>query len=118
MTHAHLTSWILALILLFVAISLYNKGNEKGFKIVKMIVRVIYLLILGTGIGMLFSLSSISMLYILKAAVGLWIITLIELILNRKAGNVKSSVLWIQLAIALILVLFLGFKLPLGFDWF
>ncbi len=113
-THAHLTAWILALILFFVALSLHGKGKEKGFKVLKMIVRVMYLLIIGTGIQLLLGVDTIGMLYIAKAAVGLWIVVLLELILNRKGANVKANVLWIQLAVAFILVLFLGFKLPFG----
>ncbi|WP_174730758.1 YisL family protein [Mesobacillus harenae] len=118
MTHAHITAWLLALILFFVALGLQKGGNAKGAKIVQMILRVLYILILLTGIMMLFDLTTISMLYILKSAVGLWIIALFEIILARTSRNENASVLWIQFAIALVLVLYLGFSLPLGFDWF
>ncbi|PLR97666.1 YisL family protein [Bacillus sp. T33-2] len=114
MTHAHITAWVLALILFFVALGLHKSGKEKGFKVTHMILRVLYLLVLATGFMILFDLYKISMLYILKTAVGLWVIVMMELILNKTKTRTKTSVLWVQFIIALVLVLFLGFRLPLG----
>lgn len=118
MTHAHITTWFLTLILFFVALSLHKKGNEKGFKVMQMILRVMYLLIIATGGMLLFSISHISLLYILKATVGLWIIALFELLLMRTAKKAPTSVLWGQFIVAFLLVLYLGLKLPLGFHPF
>lgn len=115
MIHGHVTAWVLALILFFVAIGLQSSGKEKGAKIVKMILRVLYLLIIATGIGLLFVLTKISVLYILKAVVGLWIIGLFEMILGRIANKRRTSVFWIQFAVAWVLVLYLGFvQLPMS----
>ncbi len=52
MIHSHVTAWALALILFLVALFLHKSGKAKGFKIVQMILRVFYLLIIGTGIGL------------------------------------------------------------------
>ncbi|WP_053365535.1 YisL family protein [Bacillus sp. FJAT-27245] len=117
MTHAHITAWVLGAILFFVAHSMYKGGNQKGAKITHMILRVVYLLILATGFMMLFSGININLLYILKAAVGLWVIALMEFILMKTGKKEQTKVLWIQFAIAFILVLLLGFSLPMGFDW-
>jgi hypothetical protein len=115
MIHGHVTAWVLALILFIVAIFLQKAGKEKGAKIVQMILRVLYLLIIATGVGLMFMLSNIDLLYILKAVVGLWVIGLFEMILSKTAQNRKTSVLWIQFAIAFLLVLYLGFdKLPMS----
>ncbi|MBM4764203.1 YisL family protein [Bacillus sp. B15-48] len=114
MIHAHMTTWFLALILFFVALGLHKRGKEKGFKIIQMILRVFYILILGTGIGLLFSLANISFLYILKVVVGLWVIAAIEMILIRTSKKGNTQGMWIQFIIALLLVLYLGFTLPLG----
>lgn len=115
MIHGHVTAWALALILFFVALSLHKSGKTKGFKVIQMILRVLYLLIIATGIGMLFMLAKITTLYILKAVVGLWIIGLFEMILSRVANNRKTSVFWIQFIVAWILVLYLGFvELPMS----
>ena len=118
MVHAHMTTWFLAIILFFVALGLHKSGKEKGFKVVKMILRVLYILILATGIGLLFSLSTIGLLYILKVAVGLWVIAMIEIILGRTAKKENTQILWVQFIIAIVLVLYLGFSLPLGTDLF
>jgi len=107
--HAHVTSWVIALILFFVAISLEKKGKTKGAKIVKMILRVFYLLIIATGVGLLLMLSNITVLYILKAVIGLWIIGLFEMILGRVSKNKKTTVFWVQFIVALVLVFYLGF---------
>jgi hypothetical protein len=114
MVHAHMTAWFLAVILFFVALGLHKGGKQKGFKIVQMILRVLYILILATGLGLLFSLANISMMYILKVVVGLWVIAMIEMILGRTAKGERTQVLWIQFIIAFVLVLYLGFSLPLG----
>jgi hypothetical protein len=114
MIHAHMTAWFLALVLFFVAYGLHKSGKEKGSKIVQMILRVFYVLILITGFMLLFSIDTISLMYVLKAAVGLWIIAMLEMILIRTKKNEKASILWIQFVVAVLLVLYLGFSLPLG----
>ncbi|MFJ5714986.1 YisL family protein [Neobacillus sp. NPDC093127] len=108
MIHGHVTAWALALILFFVAIFLNKGGKAKGFKIVQMILRVLYLLIIGTGIGMLIK-TGLDTQHILKAAAGLWIVGLFEMILGRVANNRRTSVFWIQFVVAWVLVLYLGF---------
>ncbi|RSD29337.1 YisL family protein [Mesobacillus subterraneus] len=113
MIHAHMTAWFLALILFFVSLGLHKSGKEKGAKIVHMVLRLFYLLILLTGFMLLFSIN-INMMYVLKAAVGLWVIAMLEMILIRTKKNEKASILWIQFIVALLLVLYLGFSLPLG----
>jgi hypothetical protein len=115
MIHSHVTAWIIALILFIVALNLHKKGNAKGFKIVQMVLRVFYLLIIGTGIGLLTMVTHIDVWYVLKAFVGLWIIGLFEMILSRTAKGRSTSVFWIQFVVAFLLVLYLGFvKLPMS----
>lgn len=113
MIHAHMTAWFLALVLFFVALGLHKSGKEKGAKIVQMVLRLFYVLILLTGFGLLFSIN-INIMYVLKAAVGLWVIAMLEMILIRTKKKEKASVLWIQFVVAVLLVLYLGFSLPLG----
>ena len=117
MTHAHLSSWVLALILFLIAVVLHKSGKHKGAKIVQMILRVFYVLIFVTGIMIVFSLTKIGGLYILKSVVGLWVIAAFEMILGKIAKQQNATIQWIQLLIACVLVLYLGFSLPLGFDF-
>lgn len=118
MTHAHITTWVVAIVLFFVVLSLQKSGKAKGAKIVHMVLRLFYLLIILTGVLMLFSISSIDMMYVLKSLVGIWVIAMLEMILVRTKKEKKTTVLWAQFVVALILVLYLGFSLPLGFDFF
>jgi hypothetical protein len=89
--------------------------KKKVLKIIKMILRVLYLIIIATGVGLLFSVYKIDVWYILKAVVGLWVIGLFEMILSRVANNRRTSVFWIQFVIAWLLVLYLGGRLPMSF---
>ncbi|MDR7002974.1 YisL family protein [Neobacillus niacini] len=117
MIHAHITAWIVALILFFVALSLNKSGKIKGAKIVQMILRVFYLVIIGTGI-MLFPhyYSDLTKWYILKVIGGLWVIGTFDMILSRVARNRRTSAFWIQFIVAFALVLYLGFAvLPQSF---
>lgn len=114
MIHAHITAWFLTLLLFVLALILNKNGKTKGFKVIQMITRVFYLLIIVTGSLLLLSLNQISLLYIIKAVTGLWIISLFELIMMKTGAKSKTSHLWVQFVIAFLLVLYLGFKLPLG----
>lgn len=116
MTHAHITAWILAVIL-FIVIILFQKLGKQT-KVLHMVLRVFYLLIIGTGIAMLFGLYKIDLLSILKSLLGIGLIGLFEMILGRGARSENTQKLWILFMIMFILVLYLGLKLPLGFDWF
>jgi len=58
----HITSWVAALVLLFLAISFLKKGNQSNYKMTHMILRVVYLLVIGTGIMMILSIDSFSSL--------------------------------------------------------
>ncbi|WP_066367828.1 YisL family protein [Neobacillus fumarioli] len=115
MIHAHVTAWTIALILFVIALFLQKGGKQKGAKIVQMILRVFYLIIIATGIGLLSMVTNISVWYILKAVVGLWIIGLFEMILSRVINKRRTSVFWFQFVVAWVLVLYLGFvKLPMS----
>jgi uncharacterized membrane protein SirB2 len=117
MTHAHMTAWFLAVILFLVALFLQKGGKQKGAKIVKMILRVIYLLLIGTGAMLLFSSgmlgTDLALQYILKAVAGIWVIGAIEMVLAKTSRNQSTGIFWIQFIIAFALALFLGLKLPM-----
>lgn len=114
MVHAHITAWLLAIILFFVAVSLQKGGNEKGAKIVHMILRVFYILIILSG-GMILTMWG---MHLLKAAVGIWVIGAMEMVLIKMKKQEKATGAWTQLIIALVLVFYLGLSLPVGFDFF
>ncbi|MEL3973035.1 YisL family protein [Rossellomorea oryzaecorticis] len=114
-THAHITTWVIAIILFFVAVRLHNAGKAKGMKVVQMILRLFYLLIILTGALLFWKHQGINpALYGIKALVGIWVIGMLEMILVRMNKGKSTKMFWIQLIIALIIVLILGFQLPLG----
>lgn len=112
MVHAHLGSLVLTLILFFITLHLQKKG--RNIKILKMILRVMYILIILTGAIMIFSLYQITALYVLKSALGLVIIGLFEMILAGSGKGKNLAVFWFIILIILIVTIYLGLKLPLG----
>ncbi|HLR02781.1 MAG TPA: YisL family protein [Virgibacillus sp.] len=121
MTHMHITSWVLAFILLVLVIMFYRQGKEKASKVFHMIMRLDFLFILYTG-GSLFAqyfssagLSSYMPEVIIKGLAGLWVIIAMEMIALKVADNLPSRSWMIQLIIASIIAIGLGFgRLPLG----
>jgi len=110
-THLHITSWVLAIVLLLVVIMLHKQGKGKGAKITQMILRLDYLLILYSGgslLGMFFSGPNVT-LAIIKALAGLWTIAAIEMVAIKTVKDKPAGGMWIQLVIALVLTLVLGF---------
>ncbi|MEK5443800.1 YisL family protein [Fredinandcohnia sp. FSL W7-1320] len=115
MTHAHVTSWVVAIILFVIAATVLNKaGKEKSQKIVKMTLRLFYLFILATGLLLLFSVSKIDGEYIGKAILGVLTIGFMEMILARSSKAKSTGLFWVLFIIVLILTIALGAKLPLG----
>jgi Protein of unknown function (DUF1516) len=118
--HFHVTSWSLALILFIIALLLHNKGNEKSAKIVQMVLRLGYLLIIISGTLLLVNYpdgiidGAMMGELIVKVISGLWVIAALEMILVRGAKKKTTALWWGQLVIALVIVLVLGFdRLPL-----
>ena len=111
--HSHITAWLIAFVLFFVVIGLNASGKQKGSKIVSMILRTFYILILLTGTMLLVNYATITLLVILKAAVGVWVIAALELILVKSKKKELKIGSWLQLLVAFSLVLYLGFSLSL-----
>jgi hypothetical protein len=112
MTHMHITAWLIAVILFFVAIA--YKKNAKAFKVLHMITRVFYILIILSG-GILISDFGA---YAVKIIVGLIVIVLMEMILVRTKKEKSTTGLWVAFVIAFIAVVYLGLSLPQGFSPF
>ncbi|MBB6453007.1 putative membrane protein SirB2 [Salirhabdus euzebyi] len=122
MTHLHITSWVVALILFFVVLSLSKKpGREKVAKILQMVLRLDYLLILYSG-GDLFAnylgtSGAVLGEVIVKAIAGFWVIFAMEMISVKTKRGEKAGSWWIQLLLAFVIALILGFgRLQLGFQ--
>ncbi|SHG22359.1 YisL family protein [Ornithinibacillus halophilus] len=113
-THLHITSWVLAFVLFAVAVILHKKGNAKAGKIVQMILRLDYLLILYSGghlLGGYLGNATGGTLgeVIVKGIAGIWVIAAMEMIAVKTAKDKPTKGWWIQFVIAVLLTLILGF---------
>ncbi|NLY80048.1 MAG: YisL family protein [Lysinibacillus sp.] len=116
MTHLHITTWVIAIVLFLISVMKPNKG-------LKMALRLFYILIIVTG-GILFMESTsfhgqgnYGMNYGIKLILGILVIGMMEMVLVRKAKDKPTTVFWILFAIFLFLTLFYGFKLPMGMNF-
>ncbi|MEI4791029.1 YisL family protein [Bacillus sp. FJAT-53060] len=120
-THLHITAWVLGIILFFVAFALVGK-NDKGSKIVHMIVRVFYLLIIATGAELYvrtgMKIPGFQGEYIGKMVLGILVIGLMELILVRKKKGKSVTGVFIGFIVIVIVTILLGLRLPIGFHIF
>ncbi|MFC4322329.1 YisL family protein [Litchfieldia salsa] len=112
MTHAHITSWALAIILFVVVLFLQKGGKAKGAKIVHMVLRLFYVLTILTGAQLLFGAASLPFAYILKLILGILTIGFIEMVLIRSKKGKPTMMFWILLLVSLIATIYLGFSLP------
>lgn len=116
-THLHITVWVLAIALFFIAYLM--PATAKNTKIIHMILRVDYILVILTGValfieGMDFGMG---MLYGLKFIAGILVIGMMEMALVKKKKG-KPSTLFVGLMLLfLFIALFLGFKLPMGINF-
>ncbi|WP_407271681.1 DUF1516 family protein [Radiobacillus sp. PE A8.2] len=119
-THLHITAWVLALILFVLSLIFYKQGKKAG-KILHMVLRLDYLLILYSGGALLtvyFDSGSQLGEVIVKSLAGVWVIACLEMILIKISKGKAIKSFGIQLAIALIIVIILGFgRLPLGWSF-
>lgn len=110
--HSHVSSWSIALILFFIAFLLESTNRKKAAKIIQMVLRVFYILILITGISLLFILK-FPLAFVIKAFLAIWLIYSMEMILVRQSKGLlvgkSKTVFWLQFIISLVLVLLIGY---------
>jgi hypothetical protein len=109
MIHVHVTTWFLTLVLFFVAVYLLRANKQKPLKIIQMVLRLFYLLVLGTGLHLLAAYYQFQGAALIKGIVGLWVIFSMEFILTRGSKGKPTKIFWIQLVISLVLVFVYGY---------
>lgn len=114
MTHLHITTWLIAVILFFVAYFRYRSGSERGAKIVHMIARLFYILIILSG-GMLMTNFSY---YAGKMILGLIVIVLMEMTLVRTKKGKGVGIFMFLFIVTLLGVIYMGLSMPQGFHFF
>ncbi|MDM5297455.1 YisL family protein [Bacillus pumilus] len=120
-THLHITVWVLGIILFFVAFALAGK-HDKGAKIVHMIVRLLYLLIIATGVELYvrtgMNIPSFQGEYFGKMILGILVIGLMEMVLVRKKKGKSVKGVFVGFLVIAIVTILLGLRLPIGFHIF
>ncbi|MGD7045246.1 YisL family protein [Jeotgalibacillus proteolyticus] len=118
-TGLHIASWVIGIILFFAAYGLHKQGNAKGSKITHMILRLFYLFIIGTGAALFIFHSSIdAALYGVKFLLGILTVGFMEMVLVRTKKGKSTQVVWILLVLVLLGTIYLGFRLPVGYNFF
>ncbi|MGC4377925.1 DUF1516 family protein [Fictibacillus sp. Mic-4] len=107
--HAHADTWIIMIVLFVIAFFLLKAGKLKAGKIIHMILRLFYVIMVVSGIGLLISIH-FQPIYIIKGLLALWLIGTMEMLLARTKGNTNkpTAVLWIFIVIVLIVIVSIG----------
>lgn len=116
-THFHIFTWVVGIILFLVSAGM--AAGSKGKKVTHMIARLFYILILISGAALFFKYQTAdSMLYGIKFLLGLLTIGFMEMVLVRGEKGKKTGMMWILFFVFLLATMFIGFKLPVGINWF
>ncbi|MBF0708918.1 DUF1516 family protein [Alkalihalobacillus hwajinpoensis] len=100
----HASTWLLVVILFILSITLRKNT------ILKILLRISYLVMLTTGIIMLVQFQFPG-IYITKGLLAIFMIGTMETLLARKKKGKSSYPIWILFVFLLILVLLIGFNL-------
>ncbi len=116
-THLHITTWVVAVILFLVAA--FMQRDSKGRKILHMVLRLFYILIIITGLTLFIEWSSSDpMVYGIKFLLGIVTIGMMEMVLVRSKKQKPVTMFWALFALFLFATMFVGFMLPIGLDFF
>jgi hypothetical protein len=111
--HPHAYFWIILVVLFFATYFLMRANKAKGAKITHMILRLFYVIMLGSGIGLLVSLNFASS-YILKGILAFSLVYFMESILVKTKkdsfGNKPQVYYWIMCSVTLVLVVLMGYR--------
>src|SRR5690625_1492366 len=108
MAHLHIMAWVVAFILLFVVVSFYRKDGAKAGKILHMVLRLDYLIILISGIGLFMEYKSYPGELFVKIIAGLWAIVAMEMITVGTNKNKSTKAWWIQCVVVALMAIILG----------
>ncbi|MCM3756472.1 YisL family protein [Sporosarcina aquimarina] len=116
-THLHIFSWVVGIIMFLIAAT--QPLDSKGRKITKMVLRVFYILIIITGVALFIRYMNINAaLYGVKFVFGIVTIGMMEMVLARQSKSKPTQLFWILFVVSVLITMFLGFKLPIGLDFF
>ncbi|AMO84438.1 cation transport ATPase [Solibacillus kalamii] len=115
-THMHITTWVIALILFFIAAL-----SGKKMKAVHMILRVMYILVIVTGLSLFLEwrdkITESGMNYDMKVLFGILVIGFMEMVLVRKNKGKSVNMFWVLFGIVLLITLYLGLSMGIGVNF-
>lgn len=109
-THAHITSWVIMIVLFAVAFSKYSKGTH-------MALRLFYVLAIFTGVALYLQYRA-TFEYDIKFTFAILTIGMMEMVLGKKQKGKPAGVFLALLVVFALVTIFYGFKLPAGFAFF
>lgn len=107
--HSHAGSWFITILLFAISYAMFKKGSMKPQKITHMILRVFFIIMILSGIGLVVALQY-PVEFVLKGVLAIILIGLMEMILVRSVKGKETKGFWIPLAGVLPLVLLIGFN--------
>lgn len=107
--HIHVTLWTLLIISFVVSLILHRAGKAKGQKILHMVARLLYLLVLVSGLHMLAAWYHFQGAALIKGIAGVLVLVGMEMVFVRTEKRKRTGVAWGVLVIALILVFYYGY---------
>ncbi len=113
MTYAHGDSWWVMILLFIITYFLIRAGVNKGAKILHMILRLFYIIMIFSGVVLLFNWG-FPAAYVLKGILAIVLIYAMEMILVRtKKGTLgtKAPMYWGLFVIVLVIVVLLGLRI-------
>lgn len=99
----HASVWLLLVISFFITYFITKR------KVPHIVLRVLYVVMLGTGISML-SLIGFPPTYVVKALLAFALVGVMETMIARKKKGKDTRSIWIVLIIVLVLILLMGFN--------
>lgn len=109
---SHAGSWAILVLLFVIAFFLFKNGARKGGRIVHMVLRLFYIIMLVSGGGMVVGLmmaSGFPVMYVIKGVLAVMLIGLMEMILGRTSRSERSGMFWIMMLVFLVLIVLMGF---------
>jgi hypothetical protein len=110
LVESHVGAWEAAFVLLIVGYILYLVNKHTIAKILHMILRLMAVIIVGSGLWMLFQFHAGDVLYYVKGLLGIVTIGLMEMALVRGSKNTPSAGFFAGALVLLVLVILIGYR--------
>ncbi|WP_227936756.1 DUF1516 family protein [Alkalihalobacillus deserti] len=113
MSAAHGDSWYVTILLFVITYILIKMGVSKGAKILHMILRLFYIIMIFSGVVLLMNVWDFALLYVIKGILAIVLIYAMEMILVKtKKGTIgsRAPMYWGLFIVSLVVVALLGLQ--------